>query len=43
VQDDIRSDQVSGLFKFGLRNNLPHGVDVLTGNDFYHDNIEVCV
>ena len=33
VQVDIRSDQVSGLFEFGVCNNLPHGIDMLAGND----------
>lgn len=44
VQVDLRSDSVSGLFEFGVCNNLPHGVDLLAGNDLFNDgNTAVCV
>jgi RNase H-like domain found in reverse transcriptase/Reverse transcriptase (RNA-dependent DNA polymerase)/Integrase zinc binding domain/Integrase core domain/SCAN domain len=44
VQVDIRSEQVTGLFDFGVCNNLPHGIDILAGNDLFNDgNTDVYV
>jgi transposase InsO family protein len=44
VQVDLRSDIVSGMFEFGVCNNLPPGIDLLAGNDlFFSDDVNTCV